>query len=96
MLVIGLTPNRAPRTEEIIAVMRCCGEGVHGARARGLIVVLWRAGLRIQDAGQLVMWPAFWGNSSVMSNHGALKATMRCAVGRSAGGSRSEPSATWT
>jgi hypothetical protein len=38
-------PGRPPpRTEEIIAVMRCCGDGVHGARARGLIVVLWRAG----------------------------------------------------
>src|SRR4051812_1874117 len=39
-----------PRTEEIIAVMRCCGDGRHGDRARGLIVVLWRAGLRIQEA----------------------------------------------
>ncbi len=38
------------RTEEIIAVMRCAGDGLHGARARGLIVVLWRAGLRIQEA----------------------------------------------
>jgi hypothetical protein len=37
-------PADPPRTEEIIAVMRCCGDGVHGARARGLIVVLWRAG----------------------------------------------------
>jgi integrase len=43
-------PADPPRTEEIIAVMRCCGEGLHGARARGLIVVLWRAGLRIQEA----------------------------------------------
>jgi site-specific recombinase XerD len=30
--------------------MRCCGDGSHGDRARGLIVVLWRAGLRIQEA----------------------------------------------
>ena len=30
--------------------MRCCGDGLHGDRARGLIVVLWRAGLRIQEA----------------------------------------------
>jgi hypothetical protein len=30
--------------------MRHAGDGVHGARARGLIVVLWRAGLRIQEA----------------------------------------------
>jgi site-specific recombinase XerC len=43
-------PADPPRTEEIIAVMRCAGEGLHGARARGLIVVLWRAGLRIQEA----------------------------------------------
>ena len=43
-------PADPPRTEEIIAVMRCCGDGLHGDRARGLIVVLWRAGLRIQEA----------------------------------------------
>src|SRR3954447_18330118 len=43
-------PADPPRTEKIVAVMRCCGEGVHGARARALIVVLWRAGLRIQEA----------------------------------------------
>ena len=29
--------------------MRCCGDGLHGDRARGLIAVLWRAG-RIQEA----------------------------------------------
>jgi hypothetical protein len=33
-------PPDPPRTEEIIAVMRCCGDGVHGARARALIAVL--------------------------------------------------------
>ncbi len=43
-------PPDPPRTEEIIAVMRCCGDGLHGDRARGLIVMLWRAGLRIQEA----------------------------------------------
>jgi site-specific recombinase XerC len=30
--------------------MRSCGDGLYGLRARGLIVVLWRAGLRIQEA----------------------------------------------
>jgi site-specific recombinase XerD len=30
--------------------MRAAGGGAHGARARGLIVVLWRAGLRISEA----------------------------------------------
>ena len=43
-------PADPPRVEEIIAVMRQAGDGVHGDRVRGLIVVLWRAGLRIQEA----------------------------------------------
>ena len=30
--------------------MRRAGDGVHGRRLRGLIVVLWRAGLRISEA----------------------------------------------
>jgi site-specific recombinase XerD len=43
-------PADPPRVEEIVAVMRHAGEGVHGDRMRGLIVVLWRAGLRISEA----------------------------------------------
>ena len=43
-------PADPPRTEEIIAVMRCAGENLHGERARALIVMLWRSGLRIQEA----------------------------------------------
>jgi site-specific recombinase XerD len=43
-------PADPPRVEEIIAVMREAGDGPHGRRLRGLIVVLWRAGLRIQEA----------------------------------------------
>jgi site-specific recombinase XerD len=43
-------PADPPRVEEIIAVMRAAGTGIDGARARGLIVVLWRAGLRISEA----------------------------------------------
>jgi site-specific recombinase XerD len=43
-------PADPPRIEEIIAVMRTAGDGTHGRRLRGLIVVMWRAGLRIQEA----------------------------------------------
>jgi integrase len=43
-------PPDPPRVEEIIAVMRQAGEGNHAIRIRGLIVVLWRAGLRISEA----------------------------------------------
>jgi site-specific recombinase XerD len=47
----GLTyPADPPTVDEIIAVMRQAGDGPHGLRARGLIVVLWRAALRIQEA----------------------------------------------
>jgi integrase len=43
-------PADPPTVEEIVAVMRTAGDGVHGRRLRGLIVVLWRAGLRIDEA----------------------------------------------
>src|SRR5215208_6599960 len=39
-----------PKIEEIIAVMRTAGDDAYGRRLPGLIVVLWRAGLRIQEA----------------------------------------------
>jgi hypothetical protein len=43
-------PADPPKVEEIIAVMRAAGDDAHGRRLRGLIVILWRAGLRIQEA----------------------------------------------
>ena len=43
-------PADPPKVEEIIAVMRAAGDDAHGLRLRALIVVLWRAGLRIQEA----------------------------------------------
>src|SRR4051794_4558273 len=39
-----------PTVEEIVAVMRAAGDGRYGCRLRGLIVLLWRAGLRIHEA----------------------------------------------
>jgi hypothetical protein len=41
-------PADPPAVEEIVAVMRAGGGGAHGRRLRGLIVVLWRAGLRMR------------------------------------------------
>jgi integrase len=43
-------PADPPTVEEIVAVMRQAGDGRSAARMRGLIVVLWRAGLRISEA----------------------------------------------
>jgi site-specific recombinase XerD len=47
-------PADPPKVEEIISVMCTDGNDAHGRRLRGLIVVLWRAGLRIQEALALV------------------------------------------
>ncbi len=43
-------PADPPTVEEIIAVMRAAGEDADAVRLPGLIVVLWRAGLRISEA----------------------------------------------
>ena len=43
-------PPDPPTVEEIIAVTRAAGEQPEGVRLRGVIVVLWRAGLRISEA----------------------------------------------
>jgi integrase len=43
-------PADPPTVEEIIAVMHAVGDDADGVRLRGLIVMLWRAGLRISEA----------------------------------------------
>jgi site-specific recombinase XerC len=43
-------PADPPKVEEIVAVIRTAGDRAHGRRLRGLIVIMWRAGLRIQEA----------------------------------------------
>ena len=43
-------PADPPTVEEIIAVMRTIGERAEAHRLRALIVLLWRAGLRISEA----------------------------------------------
>jgi integrase len=47
----GQAPSRRlAEVEEIIAVIRIAGEGLHGACIGALIVILWRAELRISEA----------------------------------------------
>jgi site-specific recombinase XerD len=43
-------PADPPTIDEIVAVMRHTGADRHGWRLRAVIVVLWRAGLRVQEA----------------------------------------------
>ena len=47
-------PADPPTVDEIVAVMRQTPPDRHGLRVRALIVVLWRGGLRIQEALSLI------------------------------------------
>jgi site-specific recombinase XerD len=63
-------PADPPRVEEIIAVMKQAGDRPHGLRARGLIVVLWRAGLRIAEALALAESDLEPAQGAVLVRHG--------------------------
>ena len=55
---------------EIVAVMRQAGDDRHGRRMRGLIVVLWRAGLRIHEALTLTETDLNERRGSLLIRHG--------------------------
>ena len=63
-------PPDPPRVEEIVAVMRAAGEKAHGLRVRGLIAVLWRAGLRISEALMLAEADLEPRRGSLLVRHG--------------------------
>jgi Phage integrase family len=63
-------PPDPPTVEEIIAVMRVAGENLEGVRLRGIIVVLWRAGLRISEALALNETDLDPDRGSVIVRHG--------------------------
>ncbi len=63
-------PADPPTVEEIIAVMRAAGSGPDGARLRALIVVLWRAGLRISEALALAETDMDARRGAVVVRHG--------------------------
>jgi integrase len=63
-------PADPPTVEEIVAVMRVAGDDVDGVRLRGLIVVLWRAGLRISEALALAESDLDAGRGAILVRHG--------------------------
>jgi site-specific recombinase XerD len=63
-------PADPPRVEEIVAVMRQAGSGPQGDRMRGLIAVLWRAGLRIAEALDLAESDLDERRGAVLVRHG--------------------------
>ncbi len=63
-------PADPPTVDEIVAVMRHVGDDRHGRRLRALIVVLWRAGLRIGEALALSETDLDPRRGSVLIRHG--------------------------
>jgi integrase len=72
-------PADPPTVEEIILVMRQAGPGPYADRTRGLIAILWRAGLRVSEALALTETDLDPKTGSVLVRQGK-------------GGKRSEPS----
>jgi site-specific recombinase XerD len=63
-------PADPPTVEEIIAVMHAAGDDADGIRLRGLIVVLWRAGLRVSEAFALAESDLDAGRGAILIRQG--------------------------
>jgi site-specific recombinase XerD len=63
-------PADPPSVTEIISVMRHAGDGPSGVRLRAMIVVLWRGGLRVQEAIDLSEHDLDARRGSVVVRHG--------------------------
>ena len=63
-------PADPPMVDEIVAVMRQAGDSRRGRRMRGLVVVLWRAGVRIHEALALAETDLNERRGSLLIRHG--------------------------
>jgi integrase len=63
-------PADPPTVDEIVAVMRHTGDDRHGWGLRAMIVVLWRAGLRIHEALALAEHDLDVRRGSLLVRHG--------------------------
>jgi site-specific recombinase XerD len=63
-------PADPPTVDEIVAVMRHARHATRGDRLNGLIVVLWRAGLRINEALALTETDLDQRRGSILVRHG--------------------------
>jgi len=75
-------PPDPPAVEEIIAVMRAAGDRSDGLRLRGVIVVLWRAGLRISEALALQESDLDRTRGAVLVRHGITRQGRQAPRGR--------------
>jgi integrase len=63
-------PADPPTVDEIVAVMRHTADDRHGWRLQAMIVVLWRAGLRVQEALALAEHDLDQRRGSILVRHG--------------------------
>lgn len=63
-------PPDPPTVEEIIAVMRTAGDSPDGIGLRAVIIMLWRAGLRISEALALNETDLDHDRGAVLVRHG--------------------------
>jgi site-specific recombinase XerC len=77
-------PADPPTVEEIVCVMRHASEDPHGFRLRAMLVMLWRGGLRVQEALALTEHDLDPQRGSVLVRHG--KGGRRREVGMDAWG----------
>ena len=66
-------PADPPTVEEIIAVMSAVGDRADGHRLRALVVLLWRAGLRISEALAFTETDLDVRTGSVLVRHGLCR-----------------------
>ena len=66
-------PADPPTVDEIVAVMRQAGDSRHGQRMRGLVFVLWRAGVRIHEALSLAETDLNERRGSLLIRHGVSR-----------------------
>jgi site-specific recombinase XerD len=63
-------PPDPPSVEEIVAIMTACRDTPAGRRLRALIVLIWRSGLRISEALDLIDQDLDPDEGSVLVRHG--------------------------
>jgi site-specific recombinase XerD len=78
-------PADPPSVEEIVLVKRHAGDRPRGLRLRGLIVVMWRAGLPVSEALALTQSDLDQARGAILARHG--KANTRREVGMDQEGS---------
>jgi site-specific recombinase XerC len=63
-------PADPPTVEEIVLVIRHAGDRAHDLRLRGLIVVMWRAGLRVSETLALIESDLDPDRGAILVRHG--------------------------